>query len=223
MIKSSIPFVGLHAHSTAGSPFDAIGFPQQHMDFAYENGCDALALTDHGNCNGLAYQVLHAKSMEKEGRNFKPIYGCEAYFTPSIEEWTKVYEQAKADKKTKASDNKSGFTFEDESETKSVKDIINRRRHLVLLAQNQTGLSNIFKLVSESYKPGNFYRFPRIDYQMLRENNEGIIASSACLGGVYAGDLWENLDDGDEAILNAMRKTTENMLGIFGDRWHGTS
>jgi DNA polymerase-3 subunit alpha len=221
MIKSSIPFVGLHAHSTAGSPFDAIGFPQQHMDFAYENGCDALALTDHGNCNGLAYQVLHAKSMEKEGRDFKPIYGCEAYFTPSIEEWTKVYEQAKADKKTKASDNKSGFTFEDESETKSLKDIINRRRHLVLLAQNQTGLSNIFKLVSESYKPGNFYRFPRIDYQMLRENNEGIIASSACLGGVYAGDLWENLDDGDEAILNAMRKTTENMLGIFGDRWHG--
>ena len=92
MIKSSIPFVGLHAHSTAGSPFDAIGFPQQHMDFAYENGCDALALTDHGNCNGLAYQVLHAKSMEKEGRDFKPIYGCEAYFTPSIEEWTKVYE-----------------------------------------------------------------------------------------------------------------------------------
>jgi hypothetical protein len=53
MVKSSIPFVGLHAHSTAGSPFDAIGFPQQHMDFAYQNGSDALALTDHGNCNGL--------------------------------------------------------------------------------------------------------------------------------------------------------------------------
>ena len=68
MVKSSIPFVGLHAHSTAGSPFDAIGFPQQHMDFAYQNGSDALALTDHGNCNGLAYQVLHAKSMEKEGK-----------------------------------------------------------------------------------------------------------------------------------------------------------
>ena len=69
--KSSIPFVGLHAHSTAGSPFDAIGYPQQHMDFAYQNGCDALALTDHGNCNGIAYQVLHAKSMEKEGKEFK--------------------------------------------------------------------------------------------------------------------------------------------------------
>tara|TARA_R100000664_G_scaffold25788_1_gene35814 strand:+ start:546 stop:3938 length:3393 start_codon:yes stop_codon:yes gene_type:complete len=218
MIKSSIPFVGLHAHSTAGSPFDAIGYPQQHMDFAYENGCDALALTDHGNCNGLAYQVLHAKSMEKEGKNFKPIFGCEAYFIPSLKEWEEVYNQSKDDKKK---DKSSGFVVEDEEETKRAKDILNRRRHLVLLAQNQTGLNNIFKLISQSYKPGNFYRFPRIDYDLLRTHNEGIIASSACLGGVYAGDLWENMDNGDEAILNAMRKTTENMQSIFGDRWYG--
>jgi len=220
MIKSSIPFVGLHAHSTAGSPFDAIGYPQQHMDFAYENGCDALALTDHGNCNGLAYQVLHAKSMEKAGKNFKPIFGCEAYFIPSLKEWEEVYNQSKTDKKSKKDATSGGFTVEDESETKSVKDILNRRRHLVLLAQNQTGLNNIFELISQSYKPGNFYRFPRIDYDLLRTHSEGIIASSACLGGVYAGDLWENMDNGDEAILNAMRKTTENMQSILGDRWY---
>lgn len=220
MIKSSIPFVGLHAHSTAGSPFDAIGFPQQHMDFAYENGCDALALTDHGNCNGLAYQVLHAKSMEKAGKNFKPIYGCEAYFIPSLKEWSEVYTQSKTEKKSKKDATSGGFTVEDEAETKSVKDILNRRRHLVLLAQNQTGLNNIFKLISQSYKPGNFYRFPRIDYDLLQTHGEGIIASSACLGGVYAGDLWENMDNGDEAILNAMRKTTENMQRILGDRWY---
>ena len=83
-IDSKIKFVGLHAHSVAGSIFDAIGYPQDHMDFAYENGCDALALTDHGNMNGLAYQVLHAKKMQEAGKDFKPIFGCEAYFTPSI-------------------------------------------------------------------------------------------------------------------------------------------
>ena len=55
--KSEIPFVGLHAHSVAGSIFDALGAPTAaYMDFAYENGMDALALTDHGNANGLAYQ-----------------------------------------------------------------------------------------------------------------------------------------------------------------------
>ena len=54
LTKNNIPFVNLHAHSVAGSIFDAIGYPQEHMDFAYENGSDALALTDHGNMNGLA-------------------------------------------------------------------------------------------------------------------------------------------------------------------------
>ena len=65
--KTKINFVGLHAHSVAGSPFD-LGYPQEHMDFAYENGMDAQALTDHGNANGLAYQVLHAKKMKKAGK-----------------------------------------------------------------------------------------------------------------------------------------------------------
>ena len=94
---SNIKFVGLHAHSVAGSIFDAIGYPQAHMDFAYENGCDALALTDHGNMNGLAYQVLHAKKMQAAGKDFKPIFGCEAYFLPSLEEWREEYTKAMAD------------------------------------------------------------------------------------------------------------------------------
>ena len=220
--KSSIRFVGLHAHSTAGSPFDAIGYPQQHMDFAYENGCDALALTDHGNCNGLAYQVLHAKNMEKEGKDFKPIYGCEAYYIPSIESWTEAHELSKQNKKKKSSKAEdSGFSIEDETSSKSTKTELNRRSHLILLAQNQVGLNNIFQLVSDSYKPGNFYRYPRIDLKMLREHSEGIIASSACLGGIYASDYWRYREEGEEAVLEAMRRTSENMLGVFGDRWHG--
>ena len=75
MKKSKINFVGLHAHSVAGSPFDALGYPQEHMDFAYENGMDALALTDHGNANGLAYQVLHAKKMQASHTNGKALAG----------------------------------------------------------------------------------------------------------------------------------------------------
>ena len=65
-VKSNIPFVGLHAHSVAGSLFDALGYPNEHMDFAYNNGCDALALTDHGNANGLSHQLLHAKEKRVE-------------------------------------------------------------------------------------------------------------------------------------------------------------
>jgi len=220
---SKIKFVGLHAHSVAGSIFDALGYPQAHMDFCYDNGGEALALTDHGNMNGLAYQVLHAKKMQEEGKDFKPIYGCEAYFIPSIEEWREEYEKAMEDKKRARSvkkDEQSGATVEDEGSSKKTQDILRRRRHLVLLAQNQKGLNNLFKLVSESYQSENFYRYPRIDYKLLKKYNEGIIAASACLGGVYAGNYWENREEGDEAVLNAMSETTEKMVDIFGDRWY---
>ena len=65
---NKIDFVGLHAHSGVGSPFDGFGHPQQHMDFAFENGSNALALTDHGNMNGLAYQVLTCQERMKKRR-----------------------------------------------------------------------------------------------------------------------------------------------------------
>ena len=220
---SKIKFVGLHAHSVAGSIFDALGYPADHMDFCYKNGGDALALTDHGNMNGLAYQVLHAKKMQEAGQDFKPIYGCEAYFIPSIEEWREEYETAMADKKRARSakkDEQSGATVEDAGSSKKTQGILRRRYHLVLLVQNQTGLSNLFKLVSESYQSENFYRYPRIDYKLLKKYNEGLIAASACLGGVYAGNYWENRDDGDTAVLDAMTETTEKMVDIFGDRWY---
>ena len=222
--KSSIPFVGLHAHSVAGSPFDALGYPPDHMDFAYQNGMDALALTDHGNMNGRAWQVLHAKKMLAQGKEFKPIFGCEAYFIPSVNKWKKEYEDIKsaAKKKSDYEADNSGTTVEDEGASKKkIKSVLNRRRHLILLAMNQTGLQNIFKMISSSYSGDNFYRYPRVDYAMLRKHNEGVIAASACLGGVYAGNYWENRDTGPDAILHAMRETTQNMQSIFGDRWYG--
>ena len=222
-VNSKIPFVGLHAHSVAGSPFDALGYPQEHMDFAYDNGQDALALTDHGNANGLAYQVLHAKKMKKEGRDFKPIFGVEAYFIPSVSKWKEEYEEIRSAAKNKSeyeADN-SGTTVENEESKKKMKSVLNRRRHLILLAQNQTGLQNIFKMISRSYTGDNFYRYPRVDYAMLKKHNEGVIAASACLGGVYAGNYWENRDAGPDMVLSAMRDTTQKMQSIFGDRWYG--
>ena len=64
-IVSKIPFVGLHAHSGL-SPFDGLGMPGEHMDFAYENGMNAHALTDHGHMNGLSFQVEHLKKMKAD-------------------------------------------------------------------------------------------------------------------------------------------------------------
>ena len=222
--KSNIPFVGLHAHSVAGSPFDGFGYPQEHMDFAYSNGCDALALTDHGNMNGFSYQLLHSKKMKADGKDFKAIFGLEAYFTTSVKEWKEAYDKARDDKKAakKLEKNDTKMSVENEGDSKkATNDILRRRRHLVLLAQSQTGLNNIFKMVSESYRGDNYYRYPRVDYELLSKYSEGVIASSACLGGVYAGNYWENRENGEEAVLEAMRESTRKMVEIFGERWFG--
>ena len=226
MTDKKIPFVGLHAHSVAGSIFDAIGYPDEHMDFCYENGGEALALTDHGNMNGFSHQFLHWQKMKSEGKEFKPIFGVEAYFLPSIDEWRDDYNRIKEDAKqaktlAKKGDT-SGATVEDEDASKkAIKSVLNRRRHLILLAQNQTGLNNLFKIVSESYKEENFYRYPRVDYDMLDRHSEGVIAASACLGGPYAGNYWANREEGPDAVREAMRETTRRFVGIFGDRWYG--
>jgi len=221
-MTKNIPFVGLHAHSGL-SLNDGLGYPQEHMDFAYENGSDALALTDHGHMNGLPYQVLHAKKMLEEGRSFKPIFGVEAYFLPSLDLWREEYERAKKEKKKMGKEDALSIENEKASKQKMT-NILKKRNHLILLAMNQTGLNNIFSLISESYKHENFYRYPRIDYELLSRYSDGVIASSACLGGVYAGDYWDNRDSGElasDAVLDAMRETTRRMKNIFGDRWYG--
>ena len=220
----NIDFVNLHAHSGVGSPFDGFGYPQDHMDYAYSNGSKALALTDHGNMNGFAYQVLHAKKMQEAGKDFKPIFGVEAYFIEDVVEWRGKYEQAKADKKRKKElkDDSSGISIETEGESKSKgRSDINRSRHLILIAMNQKGLNNIFKMVSESHKGDYFYRKPRIDFGLLEKYGEGVIAASACLGGVYAGAYWSKQEEGEEAVMEEMRRLTDRFQSILGDRWYG--
>ena len=54
--------------------------------------------------------------------------------------------------------------------------------HLILLAENQQGYRNLCKLASAAQLEGFYYK-PRIDKQLLREHNQGLIAMTACLHG----------------------------------------
>ncbi|HEV2072611.1 MAG TPA: DNA polymerase III subunit alpha [Thermomicrobiales bacterium] len=60
--------------------------------------------------------------------------------------------------------------------------------HLLLLAENDTGYRNLLQLASKAALHGFYYR-PRIDMEMLQEHREGIIATSACLGGPVANNF----------------------------------
>jgi DNA polymerase-3 subunit alpha len=57
-----------------------------------------------------------------------------------------------------------------------------RSNHLLLLAKNNEGYKNLIKLVSKAYIEGFYYK-PRIDWDLLVEHHEGLIASTACLAG----------------------------------------
>ena len=222
MNKKPNRFVGLHSHSCVGSIGDAIGLPQEHIDYALSNNMDALALTDHGSMAGISHQQIYAKKLKDKGVKFKAIPGVEAYFIDSLSDWSKLVQVQKANKQLQATmasigneladaeadmdakhgkevseDEAGGTVVELESETKGENkfdDPIKQRNHLVLLPKNNTGLKSIFQMVSESYIDG-FYRYPRIDFDILKRHANGnVIASSACIGGRLAKVVFDNQD-----------------------------
>ena len=71
-----------------------------------------------------------------------------------------------------------------------IKDLQNNNEtyHLVLLVKNQKGYENLMKIVSEASINGFYYK-PRVDYEFIKDHCEGLIASSACLGGQVSKNL----------------------------------
>ena len=95
------------------------------------------------------------------------------------------------------------------TEDASVKQSDNKYHHLILLVQNDIGYKNLCKMISFSYQEG-FYFKPRIDYKLLEEHNEGLIVTSACLGGHIPSLLMkEQYTQADERI--------DWFLRVFGE------
>ena len=76
--------------------------------------------------------------------------------------------------------------------------------HLILLCENETGWRNLCRLDSEAFINGYYYR-PRMDYEMLREHHEGLIALSACLSGDLPKLLLQGRYDDAEAYVRRMQ------------------
>ena len=85
-----------------------------------------------------------------------------------------------------------------------------RYYHLVLLAENNQGYQNLMKIVSKGFVEGFYYK-PRVDYEVLEQYHEGIIATSACLAGEIPRYLCEEMYE--EAKRSALRYQE-----IFGEK-----
>ena len=108
----------------------------------------------------------------------KPIIGCEIYLAP-----TSMYEK---------------------------KDIPGHKRsyHLTLLAKNETGYSNLVKLVSHAHLDGKYYK-PRIDKEHLKKWSEGII----CLSGCITGEINHHIQNDQ---LDLARESLQSFIDIYG-------
>jgi len=114
----------------------------------------------------------------------KPILGCEVYVAPGSR-----YERQGVDRGNRE-----------------------HNHHLILLAMNNEGYRNLCRLVTHGFTEGFYYK-PRIDKELLREINAGIIALSGCLSGEMARAL--TLGSMEQA-----RKVAEEYRAIFDDRYY---
>ncbi|MBK5196177.1 MAG: PHP domain-containing protein, partial [Proteiniphilum sp.] len=180
------PFVHLHVHSQY-SLLDGQASIQRLVDKASGDGMKAIALTDHGAMYGI-----------KEFLNY-----CNKKNAPVKAEIKKLHHEIESLEK---SGEKRGKTAQlrdqlTQTEKRLFKPIVGcecylARRdrfsqsekidgsgwHLVVLAKNLKGYRNLIKIVSKSWTEGFYYR-PRIDQELLEQYSEGLIVSSACLGG----------------------------------------
>ena len=177
-------FSHLHVH-TEFSMLDGASRVGELAAAAARDGQPALAMTDHGNMYGALDFYRECNDV-----GIKPIIGTEAYMAHD--------HRSERPKRRGRLDDSGGDT---DSGAKLY-------YHLTLLAENQTGYRNLIQLSSRAYLEGYYYK-PRIDWELLSTHNEGLIATTGCLGG----HVLQELLNGNE---QAARRKAGMLQDIFG-------
>lgn len=169
-------FVHLHNHSEY-SMLDGAARIKQLVAKAAELAMPAIAITDHGNSHG-AYEFWK----QATAHNIKPIIGIEAYLAPgSRKDKTRVrWGDGGGD------DVSGGGAYS----------------HLTMWATNNDSMQNLFRLSSEAYLSGYYFK-PRMDRELLSQYGKGLIATTGCPGGevqtrLRLGQYQEALDTASE-------------------------
>ena len=146
--------VELHAH-TKMSSMDGLNEPKDIVNKAAAWGQPAVAITDHGVVQAFPDAAKAAGDLRKKGKEIKIIYGME------------------------------GYVFDDEGLIDEEGNIDYKARptnHIILLAETQEGMKNLYKLVSYSHLK-YFYKRPRLPKSVIAAHREGLIIGSACEAG----------------------------------------
>ena len=150
-------FAHLHVH-TEYSLLDGASRLSELVDAAARDGQPALGITDHGNMYGVVefYRACH-------DRGIKPIIGTEAYMAHEHREERPV-RRGKVDDTGGSTSQGAKLYY-----------------HLTLLAENDIGYKNLIQVASRAFLEGYYYK-PRVDWEVLSQHSEGLIATTGCLG-----------------------------------------
>ena len=209
-------FVHLHVHSQY-SILDGQASISRIVDSAIENGMPAVAITDHGNMFGIKefFNYVSKKNSKVEGhiKELKKTLEKLESENASQEDLSKITTEISETKKKlfKPIIGCEVYVARNGRHVKQGKENLSGN-HLILLAKNKTGYHNLIKLVSLGWVEG-FYGRPRIDKEILEKYKEGIIVSSACLGGEIPRLIRDNKLD--EAV-----KSIEWYKSHFGDDYY---
>ncbi|HZV13241.1 MAG TPA: PHP domain-containing protein, partial [Candidatus Kapabacteria bacterium] len=136
--------------------------------------------------HGVLFGLMEFYKKAKQA-GVKPILGCELYVARSSR-------------------------FDRGGESNGTGKKLKNYSHLIILAKNQTGYKNLIKLSTLGHTEGFYYK-PRVDIDALREHREGLVALSACAGGVVASPL---INDG----YDAGKEVARDFKDIFGDDFY---
>ena len=165
----------------------------------------AVAMTDHGNVFG-AFEFY--KTATKAG--IKPIIGTETYVAPESR-----FKRERVKWAQGGDDDVSGG---------------GAYTHMTLLAENNQGLQNLFKLSSLASLEGFYYK-PRIDRELLSKYAKGIIGTTGCVGGevqtrlrmgaykeaLAAASDYRDIFGAENFFVEIMRHDLEVETRVFAD------
>ena len=157
--SDSRSFVHLHNH-TEYSMLDGAAKVKPMLAEAQRLEMPAIGMTDHGNMFG-ASEFYNAAT----DAGIKPIIGVEAYIAPGSRFDTKRILWGDPSQKGDDVSGSGSYT------------------HMTMVAENATGLRNLFKLSSLASFEGQLGKWSRMDAELIAEHAEGIIATTGCPSG----------------------------------------
>jgi DNA polymerase-3 subunit alpha len=169
------------------SLLDGYGMCEEYAKRAKEINQKFLCVSDHGVMGAVPRQI---RACEKN--KISPIFACELYVNPRQME-LKPGESSGDYVKQMSDDERALFR---------------KSYHLLAIAYNETGYSNLVKMSSWGWTKGFYYR-PRINHDVLLAHREGIIFTSCC----YNGEIGQAFDKGGEEPAMAM---VEKYIAMFG-------